>query len=193
MRRVLSLALAIVLLAGLFTCVPPAKAASKEDCNRVIGVVFDNSGSMYVGTTDSKKAWCRATYATEAFAAMMNPGDIMQVYPMNPITVDGVTYTYDDPLVMDQSNSAIIRDIYTPKPGDTHIETIKAACEGVLRTDADEKWLVVLTDGDVFYRNGVSLGKGEGTVSALEADLSECNSKMHVMYLGMGSQCGLLL
>jgi hypothetical protein len=60
-----------------------------------------------------------------------------------------------------------------------------------MQRSADEKWLVVLTDGDEFYRNGTGLGKGSATVKALEEDLSACAAKMNVMYLGMGSQSAM--
>ena len=190
LRRILILFLTLAMLLSMTVGVQGATAAKKEP-KRVIGIVFDNSGSMYVGSEEGRKAWCRATYATEVFAAMMNPDDILLVYPMNPIEVDGQTYTYDNPLMLNQSSASKIREIYTPRPGDTHIETITAACEGVMQMQADEKWLVVLTDGDEFYRNGVGLGKGQATISALEQDLSACGSKVNMMYLGMGSQSAM--
>lgn len=189
MRRILTLLLALLLVFSM--AVTAFAVPGAEETKRAIGIVFDNSGSMYIGSEDGRKVWCRATYATEAFAAMMNPNDILQVYPMNPITVGNETYTYEKPLVIGQSEASTIRQIYSPKPGDTHIETITAACEGIMQVEADEKWLVVLTDGDEFYRNGKGLGTGKGTIAALENDLSACAAKMNVMYLGMGSQSAM--
>ncbi len=159
-----------------------------EDPKRVISVVFDNSGSMYVGDEDGIRVWCRATYAMEALATMMNPGDEMLIYPMNPIqlgkTEGNGTYTYDNPLHIKQSEAAKIREIYTPVAGDTHIETISAACGGLMNATADEKWLIVLTDGDEFYKNKAALGSN--TIKELESVLSECASQVDVMYLGIG-------
>ena len=190
LRRIISIGLVLLLLLSLVPLTVTAKAGTKE-VKRAIGIVYDNSGSMYIGSEEGRKVWCRATYATEAFAAMMNKGDILQVYPMNPIEVNGTKYTYKEPLQVDQASASTIRQIYTPSPGDTHIEVIKAACEGILQVQADEKWVVVVTDGDEFYRNKVGLGTGKGTISALEKDLSECAQKLNVMYLGMGKQSAM--
>ena len=72
----------------------PASAASKQQTpQRAIAVVFDNSGSMYMGDSSQSKAWCRATYGMEVFAAMMNPGDVLEIYPMSPVEVEGKSYT----------------------------------------------------------------------------------------------------
>jgi hypothetical protein len=109
----LTLAMLLSLMAPMTV---EAAGADKKETKRVIGIVFDNSGSMYVGSEEGRKAWCRATYATEAFAAMMNPNDVLLVYPMNPIEVDGQTYTYDNPLELNQSSASKIREIYSPKP-----------------------------------------------------------------------------
>ena len=165
-------------------------AVEHKDTKRVISVVFDNSGSMYVGDEDGIRVWCRATYAMEALATMMNPGDEMLIYPMNPIQLgkgdkgtDGI-YTYDKPLHISQSEASKIREIYTPVAGDTHIETIPAACNGVMNATADERWLIVLTDGDEFYKNKNPLGGS--TKKELESALTECVSQVNVMYLGIG-------
>ena len=51
-----------------------------------IAVVFDNSGSMY-----DNESWSRAKYAMEVFAAMLNEGDVLKIFPMHPVTTDGKT------------------------------------------------------------------------------------------------------
>ena len=187
MKKTLTILLVLVLL---LSCLPVgAAAAGGKETKRAIAIVYDNSGSMYIGSEEQRKAWCQATYATEAFAAMMNPSDVLRVYPMNPIEVDGKTYTYDQPLEVNQKSASTIRKIFS-KPGDTHIETIAAGCEDILTVKADEYWLVVVTDGDEFYRNGKGLGKSK-TVSELEKDLSASREKLNVMYLGMGSQTAM--
>lgn len=187
MKKTLTILLVLVLL---LSCLPlGAAAAGGKETKRAIAIVYDNSGSMYVGSEEQRKAWCQATYATEAFAAMMNPSDVLRVYPMNPIEVEGKTYTYDQPLEVNQKSASTIRKIYS-KPGDTHIETIMAGCNDILSVSADEYWLVVVTDGDEFYRNGKGLGKSK-TVTELEKDLSASREKLNVMYLGMGSQTAM--
>ena len=90
-KRILSLLLAAAMLIAVLPGMGfGAAAASKEEPKRVIGIVFDNSGSMYYDQT-----WCRATYAMEVFAAMMNDGDQMQVYPMYPIEIGKLSEAKD--------------------------------------------------------------------------------------------------
>ena len=60
--------IAVLLFSNLLTCTFSV-SAEKSEINRNIAIVFDNSGSMYVR---GEKAWCRATYAMEVFASMLN-------------------------------------------------------------------------------------------------------------------------
>lgn len=176
-----SLILVMILLISL--CPTSASAASaKETKTRAIAIVFDNSGSMYLR---GNQAWCRATYGIEVFAAMMNEGDILSVYPMWPVEANGVRYTSDSPLTV-KSGSGIenIREMYTPEAGTTPIETIRSASDGLKAAQADEKWLIVLTDGDEFYENNESFGAA--TAEKLSETLTECNQSLNVMYLGIG-------
>lgn len=186
MKRLISFLLAVGIILSILILPFSAYAAGDSETVRAIAIVFDNSGSMYLGTNASKMAWCRATYAMEAFATMMNTGDTMLIYPMHPIEVGGSEYSSDNPLRVTQQNASVIREIYTPEPYGTPIETITTACEGLVNTKADEKWLIVLTDGDEFSRNGGSLG-GQ-TEAELEKELTSCVSKVNVMYLGIGQK-----
>ncbi len=180
-RRAVSLLLVFVLALAL--CPAKAEASGgKADKTRAIAIVFDNSGSMYI---QGNQAWCRATYAIEVFAAMMNAGDSLSVYPMWPVEVNGVRYTSNSPLtVRSGENIASIRQMYTPEAGATPIETIQSASDGLKRAKADEKWLIVLTDGDDFYADNKSLGSS--TSERLSETLTECNASLNVMYLGIG-------
>ena len=157
MKRLKSWLLIIVLLVSfIFGGVTTVSAAGKNGETRTIAIVFDNSGSMY---DNGDQAWCRATYAMEVFASMLNQGDTLFIYPMHPITVGGKQYTMDNPFSLtDSSQAAVIRDIYTEKASTTPIESIDAAAQGLRSAQADEKSLIVLTDGDVFYEGGSSLG-----------------------------------
>ncbi len=184
LRRALCLVLALLML--LPAALPAMAAGGKATKQRAIAVVFDNSGSMYEGDPDFRKAWCRATYAIEVFAAMMNDGDVLEIYPMNPIEVAGAVYTMEDPLVIDsQSKVPLIQQIYTPGAGRTHIESIYAAFEGLKDHQGKEQWLVVLTDGALFYENQ---GQNEiwDTEDRLTQVLSEYNNSVNVTYLGIG-------
>ncbi len=187
----LSLVLAVCLIAGMISPMQ-TQAAEKAKTKRAIAIVFDNSGSMY----DGEKAWCRAIYAMEVFAAMMNEGDTLQIYPMWPIEVNGSYYEKDGkPLtISSRSDVAKIRDIFTPDaiPGyskpintGTPIDTIEYAAEGIESVRADEKWLIVLTDGTRFHDDDGSLLSESETKAALEERLGHYLPSMNIQYLGI--------
>lgn len=194
MKRVFCALLAMVMVISLLPgALFVANAASKQEKTRAIGIVFDNSGSMY---DYGDQAWCRATYAMEVFASMMNDGDVMQIYPMSPINLDGSTreeYTEDKPLVIRGPGEAqTIRSICTPLAQTTPISTITAAYEGLKKTQADERWLIVLTDGLVFYPNNTTNDHFGGETSAkLTEMLSGYSKDMQIMYLGIGSEAAM--
>ncbi|MCR5611489.1 MAG: hypothetical protein K6F68_06645 [Clostridiales bacterium] len=147
--------------------------------------MFDNSGSMY---KNGELAWSRATYAMEVFAAMLNEGDRLSIYPMNPISVDGVSYRKEDsPLVITGPEQAsCIRRIFTSNASYTPIETLSYAHDGLM-AQSGERWLIVLTDGDVFHRNGNE--RIENTAEVLKKDYLEPYSRdMNVLYLAIGSR-----
>lgn len=188
MKRVTSLLLAFVLLLSCHAIsVPEADAATKETQTRAIAIVYDNSGSMYIG--NNSKAWCRATYAMEVFGSMLNKGDVLLIYPMHPIEVDGKEYTMDNPFrITDATKAASIRENFTKDPKGTPIETLDAAAEGLKQVKADKKYMIVLTDGDVFYINGKSMSEDKSK-KELDARIQKyAGPDMTVMYLGIGKE-----
>lgn len=124
---------------------------AKERPERQIALVYDDSGSMIFDDNDQyQESWYRAKYAMEVFAAMMNSGDTMTVFPMSfyspsaehglePITVRGE----ESP----DQRVQTLHDMNHDYLG-TYFSSVTAACDYLKQTDASaEKWLVVLTDG----------------------------------------------
>lgn len=182
---------ALILTTSIFSIANvPAQAATKAEVSRTIAIVFDNSGSMY--DDGDKKAWCRATYAMEVFASMLNKGDTLMIYPMHPITVNGAEYTMESPFVIKESSQASsIRDIYTEKPYGTPIESIDSAIEGLKKVNAQKKYLIVLTDGGTFSKDNRDMNKAN-TVSELDSRIQSAAGKdMSVMYLGIGNDASM--
>lgn len=164
----------------------PAAASSSgqlehKSTKRVIAIVFDNSGSMF-GTNNA--AWCRALYAIEVFAAMLNDGDELYVHPMNPISIGSAVYTSKDPLLVTKDEADIIEDIVS-ESGKTPIEAVEDAYSNLKRQTADEKWLIVLTDGDEYYKDGVGVGSGENSSNLMTEELKKCTG-CEKMFLGIG-------
>ena len=186
MKKIISLFLTVILL---FTCVLVGTTtvyAAKTKSSRGIAIVFDNSGSMYDA---GDQAWCRATYAMEVFASMLNSGDTLQIYPMHPITVGDKEFTMQNPLqITDAAQASTIREILTKDAGGTPIESIDCAVQGLQKLQTDKKYLVVLTDGGTFSKNGNGLTK-DRTKTELDKRIQANASKaMTVMYLGIGSE-----
>ena len=186
MRKAAKICIAALILALLLCAVSgTASAANKEQKSRTIAVVFDNSGSMYL---NGNYGWCRATYAIEVFASMMNSGDTMLIYPMNEIEVDGERYSMDKPLTISGPEQAgKVRNIFTINAQGTPIETIRKAADGLNRQTNTEKWLVVLTDGDTFDENGKAYSNGE-TPKKVGELLDANTNNMNILYLGIGKK-----
>jgi len=185
-KRKISLLLAVLLLLTcMLTEIPTAHASTKAGQARTIAIVFDNSGSMYDA---GDQAWCRATYAMEVFASMLNKGDLLQVYPMNPIQIDGKEYTMDSPFQLtDASQASDLRRIFTERASGTPIESIDRAIEGLNNIQTGKKYLIVLTDGGTFSKNNSGLTKVR-TARELDKRVTEnAGPDMTVMYLGIGS------
>ncbi|MBQ8636825.1 MAG: hypothetical protein IJ423_02375 [Clostridia bacterium] len=185
MKKLLKQILVFMLLVcNLFVCTLPV-SAGKAEIKRNIAIVFDNSGTMYY---KGEKAWCRATYAMEVFASMMNKGDSLSIHPMNPIEVNGNKYTMDSPFVIsDPSQSSQIRNIYTKNADDTPIEAIDAAIKGLSSSQATENYLIVLTDGTVFYEGGKELSASVSKKKLEERFNKSVGPDLNILYLRIGS------
>lgn len=187
MKKIMSLLIMVTLLLtyGLVGK-PDVYAYTKTGESRAVAIVFDNSGSMY---DSGDQAWCRATYAMEVFASMLNSGDTLQIYPMNPITVADKEYTMKKPFQIDDAAQASsIRDIYTKDAAGTPIESIDFAIKGLKSSKADKKYMVVLTDGGSFSKNGIGISKDR---TKRELDMrfeANAGEAMTVMYLGIGTE-----
>lgn len=186
MKKIISLFFTIILLFNCVLIETTTVYAAKTDNSRGIAIVFDNSGSMYDA---GDQAWCRATYAMEVFASMLNSGDTLQIYPMHPITVGDKEFTMQNPLqITDAAQASTIREILTKDAGGTPIESIDCAIEGLKKLQTDKKYLVVLTDGGTFSKNGYGLSKDKTKIELDKRIQANASTSMTVMYLGIGSE-----
>ena len=184
-KRILCILLVLSMLLPLALLQPPkAQAATKKEISRVISIVFDNSGSMYEEKDKPISSWCRATYAMEVFASMLNDSDKLLIYPMHPIQDGKNGPAISAPLVINGPGDAEkIRNIYTPVTGKTPFDPVIEAYEGLSATYGDEKYLIILTDGvfdDDVYKDR----------NKVVAKLDEFSRNVNVMYLGIGAGAG---
>ena len=197
MKKRLSILLAVILLLSCMLMAVPTAHAEKATEKRAIAIVYDNSGSMYM---KKNLAWCRATYAMEVFASMLNEGDILQIYPMNPFTLGkGGTkvYSMEKPLEISSKNKDIkasdIRENFIADNGITPLKSIGYAAEGlrdVTDVKVENKYLIILTDGNKFHIDGGNIYGEEPskTQELIEQEIIKyAGNGMTVMYLGMNT------
>ena len=150
--RISLLLLMLLMVMSVFCTIPltaSAATVTKSEKNYDIAVVFDNSGSMY-----KNQGWCRAKYAMEIFASMLNyDKDKLHIFPMWEVMIDGSqpssggSYAAFD--VKSKKDIDNISNLYTVRPSNTPFAPITEAYNYLKTSTADEKWLVILTDGEI--------------------------------------------
>ena len=182
MKRIVSFFLMIFLL---ISPVLTVKAENTGVHQRVINVVYDDSGSMIQMSGEKYDTWCQAKYSMEVFASMLGPEDTMNIYVMS----DYMTGTENPPRLVlygkdgGEKNVKSVHDMLT-KAQDTPFRSVKKAYEDLAKTTADDKWLVVLTDGQFDeYMDQADGGKAE-----LDKFFAGKAADVKVMFFGMGKK-----
>lgn len=182
---IVTMLLFITYVGGLFST--KAATVSKAVKTYEIAVVFDNSGSMY-----DNQAWCRAKYAMEIFSSMLHydNGDVLKIFPMWSVTTDGSNPSsggsYNGIEIRGGSDINKISNLYTVSPSNTPFAPVLEANDSLQSSNANVKWLVVLTDGafnQVERTDGIKQISGEELKNRL-IDIS--STGINVQYLGFG-------
>lgn len=180
---VLSVVLSSILIVPLTA---NASTVTKNEKSYDIAVVFDNSGSMYINP--GIKNWSRAKYAMEIFASMLNyDKDKLHIFPMWEVTCDGSKPTSGGSFapieIGSKSDIDKITKMFTPKASGTPYEPVKEAYDYLSKSGLDEKWLIVLTDGEFKYETRDQ--QGEILITNIEERLSSLASEdIKIQYLG---------
>lgn len=192
-KKVISslMTLVLVFVCAFSVCTIPV-CANVHTKSRTIHIVYDDSGSMaYKGVT----SWSQAKYAMEVFAAMMSENDTLNIYPMSSYSYkpDGAksdSWGKTISISGTESADARVRKIEQMN-GDnglyrnTPIQTVTAAGDALKKDSANEKWLIILTDGE-FDRgtdgSGIGSSETQSTITGY-AGASDIN----VAYVAIGS------
>jgi hypothetical protein len=154
---------AALLLCGVLTTafsIPlTAQTYTTNQRGKTIHVVYDDSGSMILEKGEYRDRWGQAKYAMEVFAAMLEEKDTMRVYFMSDydlsvggslnapakITISGL-----------ESSGSRVAKIHNTITSDanTSFDTVTKAYTDLKNQVTDEKWLVVLSDGEFNRLNG---------------------------------------
>ena len=174
MKKVVALLMSILVMLTLATPVA-ANVDTSNAPTRVINLVYDDSGSMINTDGQNVDTWCQAKYAVEVFAAMLGERDSLNVYYMSDfdkgetagpkLSLNGTSGA--------SVNVAKVHDLIT-RAGNTPFNTVRKAYKDLTQAAADEKWLVVLTDGEF-----------QG-VEDIDSYFAAKDSDVKVMFLGMG-------
>lgn len=181
-KRILSFAFSLVIITLSCLCLSNSAIALSSP-SRVINLVYDDSGSMIetdivdsnggvIKKNELVDTWCQAKYAIEVFAALLGENDTLNVYVMS---------SYSKPkLVLNGKNGSKtnvekVHNMVT-NAGMTPFAAVETAYKDLKNATADEKWLVVLTDGEF-----------QG-VDDIDKFFQEKDSDISVMFLGMGPQ-----
>lgn len=175
----------VLIFTFLFFCFDVNIYASSNEPLRVINVVYDDSGSMIESKGVKYDTWCQAKYSMEVFAAMLGGNDIMHVYVMSDYDKNKMA---SSPMLTlrgtdgAEINVAKVHDMITDA-ANTPFRSVQKAYSDLVNTTADEKWLVVLTDGEFQYNTTDEFPNDD-----VDTFFDKKASDVNVMFLGMGAE-----
>jgi len=143
--------------------------------SRQVNIVYDDSGSMINTHNQQVDTWCQAKYAMEVFAAMLGSKDTMNVYVMS----DFEHGTGKGPRIQLKGQDGVAANVskiheMITTAGNTPFNSVRKAYTDIASSTADEKWLVVLTDGAF-----------QG-IDNVDGFFNQKAQDVKVMFLGMG-------
>lgn len=189
-RRALTYALTLICATALlgistttsaFASCGGGKVTEPPPKSKQINIVMDDSGSMFGGP--DKKAWSRAKYSLEVFAALMNPTDTVNVYLMSRFKDGAAPSTPTLEIRGDTPSQDRVKQVrqLTLAGGGTPYAPVKKAVSDLKSSNSEEKWLVILTDGKFDNINPSQVKKD------LQKFVSE-DSKTRIAALAIGNK-----
>lgn len=183
-KRAVALFFSVVMLIGAFCVAPFNLGVSADDetdgeklVSRHINVVYDDSNSMLM---NNRLWWCYAKYSLEVFSAMMQDKDTMNIYFMSDKNKAPRISNLSGDRKQQQNNISTIHNTVTNTMGTPFSSIEKAYGDLKKTTGYDEKWLVVITDGDTF--------DNKETQSDIDSLIADCAANsIKVVYLAIGN------
>jgi len=165
MKRMFTIFLSLLFVSVFFL---PLNAQTYEtnQPSKAVNIIYDDSGSMIRsggvgGTGPLLDRWGQAKYAMEVFAAMLEENDTMSVYYMSDYVIANggridappkVTVRGSEPA---SARVSRIRNTVT-RASNTPFDPVVKAYNDLKAITADDKWMVILTDGEFNLLNGVA-------------------------------------
>lgn len=158
MKKIVSIFFSALMLIIPFSVAVEVNAA-ENNFTRVVNVVYDDSGSMLKENGKNIDRWCKAKYSMEVFASMLTESDTMNIYVMSDFD-DEAPSSKKCQITLNGSDSVStnVKKIHSMETmsGNTPFEAVTAAYKSLQKSSADEKWLVVLTDGEFNNKKNVN-------------------------------------
>lgn len=182
MKKIIAVLISAVMLVLPFSFLVSADTRAPS---RTINLVYDDSGSMILSDENVYvDRWCQAKYAMEVFAAMLGEKDTLNIFYMSDYAsssaskAPGLTLQGSKEASVTESNVKKVHDTLT-SPSGTPYASVQDAYRQLQDVTTDEKWLVVLTDGEFADR----------PIEQVGADFKEyaADGSIKVMMLAMGA------
>jgi len=159
MNRVPTLLICLI-LASIVPIPLHSQSYTTEQRSKAIHIVYDDSVTM-IRDDDGVYVdrWAQAKYAMEVFAVMLEEKDTMRVYYMSDFDVLNkgnldasarINILGSEPTA---NRVAKVHNTVT-ESHNTPYDTVVKAYADLKNTNADKKWLVVMTDGEYNFLNG---------------------------------------
>lgn len=151
----------------------------KEDGEKIIYIVYDNSSSTYKWGGEKRTYWAEINYGVQAFYTMTNADDKVKIYFM---ATDGSYRNNPDNSILEfagyngnnQGNMEKIQGIGLKKEGSiTYLDNVLYAIEKLnAENGSAEKWIVIFTDGQLENENGKECSN-EVSAQAINKELEQ--------------------
>ncbi len=128
---------------------------------RQINLVIDDSGSMFADSAGKPLTrWSQAKYALEVFAAMLGADDSLNVYRMSDFANGRMAGAVVSLTGADPASSRVAQiHAMQMKGSNTPYAPVRQAYADLAASPTDNKWLVILTDGEFNDRSTADVQK----------------------------------
>ena len=206
-NRVIGLLVSVIIVLPLIGMAAPAmsakpvtvceKNAEAESFDGIptteINMVVDDSGSMFLSKSNQEiKLWSYAKYSLEVFAALMRPNDTLNVYLLSSYRKNGSAAKPVVSLSGQESKDSRVSQIrgMDLNGKGTPFEPIQDAYRDLTKSKAEEKWLVILTDG--VFTTKTNEETSEEIARYIKAGNSSPDSKLQVAFLSIGEEAATI-
>lgn len=184
LRKTGCILMVFVLMALLCPAASASQGTQTSGVHR-IAIVLDNSGSMIVepGSDEYCSRWAEATHALRTFLYMVNKEDKVGLFTVGMSSNSNAS-------VSEHKDAATISEGLTRDNIDQELKKVKisaitatygldAAYEWVTKGAAEERWVVILSDG-LFYEDGK-----RSALESVEKRVEKAGGDVHTIFIGL--------